>query len=116
MDVIKEALLSLGVEVRPMAAAPGTKPPYIVYSPDGANDFTAGGRHAEKAVEGTIDLYTKEQFDPLARKIENALDDLAGNQTIAWHMNSVQYETEAGTPESGYTGLTHYEWVYQIGV
>ena len=74
----------------------------------------AEDRHGEKAIEGTIDLYTKEAEDPLKEKIENALDDLAGHTTATWYLNSVQQETEAGSPQSGYTGLIHYEWVFQV--
>lgn len=115
IELIRDALVSTGVTVKNMAPPPGQKLPYIVYAQDGANDFKAGGRHAEKAAEGTIDLYTGDADDPLKGKIETALDELAGITTIDWYLNAIQYETEAGTPQSGYTGLVHFEWVFQIG-
>lgn len=116
MEEIKSVLTALGVRVYPMSAEPGAKPPYIVYGPDSANDMQADGIHTEKSAEGTIDLYTANIFDPLKKKIEEALDGLAGEKTIVWYLNSVQYETDAGTQKSGYTGICHYEWVFQIGV
>ena len=115
IEVIKNALTGTGAKVYPFSAPPSESPPYIVYAQDGANDFKAGGRHAEKAAEGTIDLYTGKEDDPLKDAIESALDGLAGTSTIDWYLNSIQYETEAGTPTSGYTGLIHFEWVFQIG-
>ena len=114
MNAIKEALKKIGT-VYQFSAPPKSPLPYMVFAPDGANDFTANGIHIEKATEGTIDLYTGDADEPMRGQIEAALDALAGSETIAWYLNSVQYETEAGTPESGYTGLIHYEWVFQIG-
>lgn len=76
---------------------------YFVWMEDSRNDFEAGNRHAEKAVEGTTDLYTKQEFDPWADRFEAALD---ADGTIAWYQNSVQYEEE--------TGYWHIEWVWQV--
>jgi hypothetical protein len=115
IEPIKNALTGLTDKVYLFDAPPNPTMPYIVYAPDGANDFAAGGTHAEKATEGTIDLYTGSDSDPLITGIENALDALAATQTVAWRLNSIQYETEAGTPSSGYTGFIHFEWVFQIG-
>lgn len=76
---------------------------YFVWMEDGRNDFEVGNRHAEKAVEGTTDLYTKQEFDPWAAQFEAALD---ADGHIAWYLNSVQYEED--------TGFFHYEWVWQV--
>lgn len=115
IEVIKNALIGTGAVVHQFSASPNEKPPYIVYAPDGSNDFDAGGAHAEKATEGTIDLYTTNNSDLLISEIETSLDNLAHTSTITWYLNSIQYETDAGSPASGYTGLIHYEWVFQIG-
>lgn len=76
---------------------------YFVWMEDGSNDFEAGNRHAEKVVEGTTDLYTKVEFDPWAEQFEAALD---ADGTVAWYLNSVQFEED--------TGFCHYEWVWQV--
>ena len=76
---------------------------YFVWMEDGSNDFEAGNRHAEKVVEGTTDLYTKVEFDPWAEQFEAALD---ADGTVAWYLNSVQFEED--------TGFYHYEWVWQV--
>lgn len=78
---------------------------YYVWQEDSRNDLVVGDRHAEKAVEGTTDLYTKQEFDPWADEFEAALD---ADGCIAWRLNSYQYEEE--------TGFHHYEWVWQVPV
>lgn len=76
---------------------------YFVWQEDGTNDFEADGVHAEKAVTGTTDLYTKREFDPWKDDFEAALDAAQG---VAWYLNSVQYEED--------TGFFHYEWVWEV--
>lgn len=78
---------------------------YFVWMEDGRNDFEVGNRHAEKTVEGTTDLYTKQEFDPWAAQFEAALD---ADGHISWYLNSTQYEED--------TGFFHYEWVWQVPV
>ena len=78
---------------------------YFVWQEDSRNDLVVGDRHAEKAVEGTTDLYTKQEFDPWADEFEEELD---ADSCIAWRLNSYQYEAE--------TGFHHYEWVWQVPV
>lgn len=75
---------------------------YFVWQEDGANDFLADGRHAEKAVTGTTDLFTKNEFDPWKEKFERSLDE----HGIAWMLNSIQHEDD--------TGFYHYEWAWQV--
>lgn len=75
---------------------------YFVWQEDGSNDLMADGVHAERAVTGTTDLYTKTEFDPWKEQFERELD----KQGIAWGLNSIQYEPE--------TGYWHYEWVWEV--
>lgn len=75
---------------------------YFVWQEDGAGDLEAGNRHAEHAVTGTTDLYTKQEFDPWAPALGASFDE-AG---IAWYLNSIQFEEE--------TGFWHYEWVWEV--
>lgn len=75
---------------------------YFVWQEDGADDFLADGRHAERCVTGTTDLFTKLEFDPWRDSFERAMDE-AG---ICWCLNSVQFEER--------TGFWHYEWVWEV--
>lgn len=75
---------------------------YFVWQEDGENALSAGNRHAERAITGTTDLFTKKEFDPWAREFEESLDD-AG---ISWYLNTILYEED--------TGFYHYEWVWEV--
>lgn len=76
---------------------------YFVWQEDGADDLIADNRHVEKAVTGTTDLFTRQEFDPWKGEFEEALDKAPG---IVWELNSIQYEQD--------TGFWHYEWVWSV--
>lgn len=75
---------------------------YFVWQEDGHNDLSADGIHAERAVTGYTDLFTKVEFDPWA----DALEESMSAYGIAWSLRDVQYEEE--------TGITHYTWDWQV--
>lgn len=76
---------------------------YFVWQEDGSDDFIADGIHAEKAVSGSTDLFTKLEFDPWKEEFEAALDAAVG---INWRLKSIQFELE--------TGFWHYEWTWTV--
>ena len=73
-----------------------------VYAEDGANDFEAGNHHTERAVQGTVDYFTRDDSGAPQAIIEAALDSCG----CAWYLNSVQFEQD--------TGFIHYEWVFEV--
>lgn len=75
---------------------------YFVWREDGANDLSAGNRHAQRAVTGVTDLYTKQEFDPWA----DALGEALSNAGIAWSLVSVSFEDE--------TGFWHTSWDWEV--
>lgn len=75
---------------------------YFVWMEDKANDLVADGRHVEKAMTGTTDLFSKMEFDPWADALGESFD-AAG---ISWELVSVDYEEE--------TGLFHWSWDWQV--
>lgn len=75
---------------------------YFVWQEDGTNDLIAGDHHAESAVTGTTDLFTKQEFDPWV----DALGESLSSYGIAWSVNSIQYESD--------TGFYHYEWDWEV--
>ena len=76
---------------------------YFVWQEDGADSLLTDGIHAESAVTGTTDLYTKREFDPWKDEFEAAMDAC---DRISWELNSIQYEAE--------TGFWHYEWIWSV--
>ena len=75
---------------------------YFVWQEDGAADLLADNVHIEKAVTGSTDLFTKQEFDPWREDFEASLDASG----IGWRLNSVQYEPD--------TGFWHYEWLWSV--
>lgn len=103
LETLRAALAALTDRAYHYTAAPNAKPPYIVWAEDGDNDLTADNIHAERIYQGTIDLYTKTEDDPLMESVPEALEGIGA----AYYLNSVQYEEG--------TGLIHYEWVWEYG-
>lgn len=75
---------------------------YFVWQQDGENALFADGAHAERAITGTSDLFTKQEFDPWVDEFEQALT----NAGLPWRYNSFQYEEE--------TGFFHHEWRWEV--
>ncbi len=75
---------------------------YFVWQEEGADDLVLDNRHAEKAVTGSTDLFTKKEFDPWKDAFEKAMDDAH----ISYRLNSVQFEPD--------TGFWHYEWKWTV--
>lgn len=76
---------------------------YFVWQEDGEADCILDGRHAEKAVTGSTDLFTKQEFDPWKDQMEQAFDNAPD---ILWRLNSIQFEED--------TGFWHYEWLWTV--
>ncbi len=76
---------------------------YFVWQEEGnVNIYGGDGGVLERAITGSTDLFTKQEFDNWAGKFEAALTDA----DILWYLNSIQYEPE--------TGFYHYEWIWTV--
>ena len=75
---------------------------YFVWQEENRSALIAEGVHAERAVRGTTDFFTKQEFDPWADALEASFDGLG----VAWSLNSVQYEEQ--------TGFIHTEWLWEV--
>lgn len=75
---------------------------YFVWQEDGGKDLEADDIHAEKAMTGRTDLYTKTELDPWSRDIERAFDA----HGIAWSLYSTDYEED--------TGFWHWSWDWEV--
>lgn len=78
-------------------------PPYCIWQEDGHSDFYADDMTAEVGWTGTVDYFTKTEFDENADAIESALNDV---DTLSWTLDSVQYEEE--------TNLIHHSWRWEM--
>lgn len=79
---------------------------YIVWAEDGQSgeSFGADNMPLVQPLTGTVDLYTKDEFDPCVQQIQLVMSGLE----IEWYLNSVQHEDT--------TGYIHYEWAWEMGV
>jgi hypothetical protein len=76
---------------------------YIVWAEDReAGSSNADNQKDEQVLQGTIDYFTKMEFDPNFDLIQNKLNSCE----ISWRLNSIQYEDD--------TGYIHYEWVWEM--
>lgn len=77
--------------------------PCLIWAEDGEDDsFHSDNHKSEQRIVGTIDLFTKTEFDPIADQVQETLDDLG----LTWTLESVQYEEE--------TNLIHMEWRWGV--
>ena len=77
---------------------------YIVWAEDSEGSSVEGdNRKDNQSIQGTIDYFTRTEFDPMVDDIQEALIDAE----ISFYLNSVQYEDE--------TKYIHYEWVWDVG-
>ncbi|PKM39043.1 MAG: hypothetical protein CVV04_12015 [Firmicutes bacterium HGW-Firmicutes-9] len=79
---------------------------YIVWQEDGQAGDTDEADNAaiRQTITGTVDYYTKTEFDTMVSAIQKAMTD----GKISWELNSIQHETD--------TGYSHYEWTFELEV
>lgn len=102
LDALRDALNGTGYAFAHFGWSTAPEGDWGVYAEDGANDLEADDQHAERAIEGTVDYFTRDDSGAPQIVIEAAL---AAVPALAWHLNSVQFEQD--------TGFIHYEWVFQ---
>lgn len=102
LERLRDALAALTERTYHYHAPPNTAPPYLVWMENGADDLTADNSHAERCLTGTVDLFTRQEGDPLISSVPTALEQAGA----AWYLSSVQYEED--------TGLIHYEWAWEV--
>ena len=77
--------------------------PAVVWAESGEDEsFNSDNQKSEQRIIGTVDLFTKTEFDPLCDAVQTTLADLG----VTWRLNSVQYEDE--------TNVIHYEWEWGV--
>ena len=77
---------------------------YIVW----AEDNQSGASYADNktksiTLQGTIDYFTKTEYDSLVNTIQKTMND----SKMTWRINSIQYEDD--------TKYFHHEWVWEVG-
>lgn len=77
---------------------------WVVWQEDGEDmSHDADNHKINQQIQGSIDLYTKTEYDPLIDEIQEALD---AAENVGWRLSMVDYEDE--------TALIHYQWEFYI--
>lgn len=102
LEQVMNALLTVTNSVYHYSA-PADSERYIVWAEDmEVTSLEADNWKPGQTIEGTIDLYTKDEDDAWIAGIPDALN----TARIGWMLNSVQYEDE--------TRFIHYEWLFRV--
>ena len=76
---------------------------YIVWAEDTELDsLNADDQKEEQVIQGTIDYFTKIEYDTNVKLIQEKLN----STEISWRLNSIQYEED--------TKFIHYEWLFEL--
>ena len=105
LQKIAEALVPLADNVyhywRPRPDGVDT---YIIWAEDSEeNSLNGDNKKLEQGIHGTVDLFTKDEFDSLIDEIQSALNNI---ENLSWAFSSSQYEDD--------TELVHYEWEWRM--
>lgn len=101
-DVLKNALLTVTDRVFHYECQKKSDR-YIVWAEDGQGDTVwADGNMQQQVIQGTINYFTKTEYDEAPDRIQQAL----GAVNISYRLNSIQFEEEAG--------YIHFEWVWEL--
>lgn len=102
IKTLRDALKGLGVPLYHYKAL-NQPAPYVVWSEDGFSQAERGdGKIQDYTIGGTVDYFTKTEYDPAADLIQDTLND-AG---FPLWLEFVGYEDD--------TGLIHYQWVFEV--
>jgi len=112
MTSIQSRLEQIGTELAKITensyhywrSAPKGVKSYIVWAEDEeSSSLDADNKKQKQGLHGTIDYFTKTEFDENVDKIQEALNDL---ENVSFRLNSVQYEEE--------TTFIHHEWEFWV--
>lgn len=83
---------------------PRLQAPFCVWQEENEGDSLNSDNHKqEQVITGSIDYFTKTEYDSMVDNIQNALNQL---ENCGWSLDSVDYEED--------TNLYHYTWDFQI--
>jgi len=76
---------------------------YIVWAEDTESNSGHGdNKKTTQIIQGTIDYFTREEFDITVVLIQRKLNSIG----VSWRLNSIDYEEK--------TKYIHYEWVFSF--
>ena len=99
---LRDALLEVIPDVFHYEAK-GKPDKYIVWAEDNeVSSLNADNKKDEQVIEGTIDYFTKTEYDDNVVLIQQKLNSI----DVSWRLSSIQHEQD--------TGYIHYEWIFEL--
>jgi len=103
LQELRDILLTIGIPVYHFNGNQETGS-YLVWQEEGQSDAVyADNKMTSQYIDGTIDYFTKTEFDTNFNLIQSKLN----NGQLAWSLNNIDYDIESG--------YIHYEWRWTIG-
>jgi len=79
-------------------------PPCVIWQENvESNGLQTDLHKGEQAIGGTVDFFTRIEYDPMVDEIQEALNSI---ESFHWNLSDVQYEEE--------TMMIHYTWNWRI--
>ena len=75
---------------------------YAIWKEDSEEDFNSDNRKSERAIEGMLDFYTLDDFNPKVDELETVMESFGAS----WRLASSEYEEQ--------TNLIHYSWDWSL--
>lgn len=102
LQQFKDMILTLGIPAFHHFAEKQTGN-YIIWAEDNERGQLKGdNKMVAQTLEGTLDYFTKNEFDSTVFDIQNLFNDYE----IPFRLNLINHEPD--------TGYTHYEWIWEI--
>lgn len=77
---------------------------YIIWAEDEeATSINGNNAKLQQGIHGTIDYFTKTEYDSVVDSIQEGLEGL---ENVGWRLNSTQFEEE--------TNFIHHEWEFWV--
>lgn len=98
---LRDLLLKITPSVYHFQADKKVSGNYIVWAECGqSNSILGDNLTQDQSIMGTVDYFTRMEFDPVPNKIQEALN----TAQLGWELNVILFEPE--------TGYIHYEWTW----
>ncbi len=102
LQQLRDSLVSTGIPTHHFSADT-TNEKYIVWAEEGqAKSGNADNKTIMQIIRGTVEYYTKEEFDPNFDIIQNKLNSI----DIAWELEDIQFYPE--------TDYIRYLWTWEM--
>lgn len=102
---LRDALVGISADIKVYHYwRPNMKAPFILWQEDGEDDSLQANNHkVQQGIQGTVDYYTKTEYDEVFDQIQSSLNEL---ENYSWRYDGTVYEEESN--------LIHHTWEWWL--